>query len=487
MAQMVRDREISPVELVNAHLRQVRDCNAKLNAFVVVMAEEALATARQAEAAVMRGNSLGLLHGVPVTVKDSFDIADLPTLAGSKLRRGHRAASDATSVARLRSSGAIILGKTNCPEFLMNYETDNYVTGRTNNPWDVERTPGGSSGGEAAAIASFCSAGGIGSDGGGSVRIPAHFCGIAGLKPTPGRVSAAGHFPVICHPGGLLGVAGPMARTAQDLRLMFASLAGYDDQDPFSAPVPLRVPVVADLRIGIMEQFGDVPVQPVMKEVVNKAGATLERIGFHVSPFHPCGIERAPNLWWFFFGRLPAPLAAKMIAGHESEVHWTSVEFLKGALDEAATAEATLENLAARDAMRAALLRQMADFPLLLMPACGVPAFRHGERRWQTDGKDIGLFQAMMPVTIWNLFGFPAVVIPFGLTPGGLPAGIQIVGRPFTEELILEIAVRLEEARGPFRRRPDLEIDSCFPFCFLLCRHFLTPMTSRSCPTACAW
>ena len=255
MAQMIRDREISPVELIQAHLRQIQDANPRLNAFVVVMAEEALAAAKQAEAAVVQGDSLGLLHGVPVTVKDSFDVADLPTLAGSRFRLGHRAESDATSVARLRAAGAIILGKTNCPEFLSNYESDNYVTGRSNNPWDLERTPGGSSGGEAAAIASFCSAGGIGSDGGGSIRIPAHFCGIAGLKPTPGRISAAGHFPPIYHPGGLLGVAGPMARSAQDLRLLFAALAGYDDQDPFSAPVPLRVPVVADLRIGLMEQF----------------------------------------------------------------------------------------------------------------------------------------------------------------------------------------------------------------------------------------
>ena len=151
------------------------------------MAEEALAAAKQAEAAVVRGDSLGLLHGVPVTVKDSFDMAGLPTLAGSKFRLGHRGGVDATAVARLRAAGAIILGKTNCPEFLRSYETDNYVTGRTNNPWDLERTPGGSSGGEAAAIASFCSAGGIGSDGGGSIRVPAHFCGIAGLKPTPGR------------------------------------------------------------------------------------------------------------------------------------------------------------------------------------------------------------------------------------------------------------------------------------------------------------
>src|SRR5579864_79667 len=261
MATMVRERRISPVELVDAHFRQIAKHNPRVNAFVLLLEEQAREAAKQAEAAVMRGDALGLLHGVPVTVKDSFDTAGVPTLCGSKFRLGHRAEADATSVARLRAAGAIILGKTNCPEFLANYETDNFVTGRTNNPWDLERTPGGSSGGEAAAIASFCSAGGIGSDGGGSIRIPAHFCGIAGLKPTPGRVSAAGHVPVISHPGGLLGVAGPMARTVNDVGLLFAALAGYDTQDPFSAPVPLRNPEAGSLRIGLMQQFYDVPVQ----------------------------------------------------------------------------------------------------------------------------------------------------------------------------------------------------------------------------------
>src|SRR5580704_16454875 len=349
MAAMVRAREISPVELVDAHLRQIEKLNPKLNAFVVVTADRAREEARSAEAAVMRGDALGALHGVPVTVKDSFDIADLPTLCGSKFRLGHRASHDATAVARMRAVGAIVLGKTNCPEFLSNYETDNFVTGRSNNPWDLERTPGGSSGGEAAAIAAFCSAGGIGSDGGGSVRIPAHFCGIAGLKPTPGRISAAGHFPVIAHPGGLLGVAGPMARSAQDVRLLFSVLSGYDTQDPFSAPVPLRAPVMDGLRVGLMEQFYDVPVQPIMRDAVQRAGMALAGMKIPVEPFRPCGLERAPNLWWFFFGRLPAEAVQKAIAGREQDAHWTSTEFLNAALKEAEpTAQQVVANLAAR-------------------------------------------------------------------------------------------------------------------------------------------
>jgi amidase len=451
MAAMLRDRVLSPVELVEAHLRQIEKLNPKLNAFVVVTADRARDEARQAEAAIVRGERLGLLHGIPVTVKDSFDLAGYPTLCGSKFRIGHRADRDATAVARMRAAGAIVLGKTNCPEFLSNYETDNYVTGRSNNPWDLERTPGGSSGGEAAAIAAFCSAGGIGSDGGGSVRIPAHFCGITALKPTPGRVSAAGHFPEIVHPGGLLGVAGPMARTAQDLRLLFSVLAGYDAEDPFSAPVPAPSPVTAGLRVGLIEQFYDVPVQPVMREAVRRAAAALEGMKIPIEPFRPVGLERAPNLWWFFFGRLPAETTRQTIAGREQEAHWTGTEFLDAALKEPEpTAQQVLANLAARDQMRAALLRQMEKFPILLMPACGVPAWKHGERRWETETKSISLFGAMMPATPINLLGLPATVIPFGQTADGLPAGVQLVGRPYEEESILEVAIQLEQARGRF-------------------------------------
>jgi len=457
MAVQLRERRISPIELAEAHLWQIERLNPKLNAFVEVFADQAREQAKAAERAAARGESLGSLHGVPVTIKDSFDIAGLPTLCGSRFRRGHRAASDSTAVARFKAAGAILLGKTNTPEFLMNYETDNHIIGRTNSPWDPERTPGGSSGGESAAISSFCSAGGVGSDGGGSVRIPAHFCGIAALKPTPGRVSAAGHFPEIGHPGGLLGVAGPMARNAGDLRLLFEVLAGYDLEDPFSAPVPLRKPDLSGIRAGVMEQFYKVPVQRAMKQAVRAAAAKLEEIGIPAEPFEPRGLERAPNLWWFFFGQLNAPLIRQMIGDRESEAHWTGIEFMKRAEAEPApTAMQILENLAARDRMRAAMLRQMEKHPVLLLPACGVAAFRHRERRWQTGDKEIGLFEAMMLATIFNILGFPALVIPFGMTEEGLPVGVQLAGRPYEEELLLELAARLEAARGPFPAPPGM-------------------------------
>jgi Asp-tRNA(Asn)/Glu-tRNA(Gln) amidotransferase A subunit family amidase len=462
MAQMVRDRRISPVELVDAHLRQIDAQNPRLNAFVCVLAEQAREAARRSETAVMKGETahgepLGLLHGVPVTVKDSFDMVGLPTYCGSKFRADHIAARDSTSAARLLAAGAIILGKTNAPEFLNMYETDNFITGRTNNPWDVSKTAGGSSGGEAAAIASFCSAGGIGSDGGGSIRVPAHFCGIAGLKPTPGRVPATGHYPMISHPGGLLGVGGPMARSAQDLRLLFAALAGHDPEDPFSAPVPLRPPQRDGVKIGVWEQFYRTPVGPEIAVSLRDAAVCARETGFGAHEFKPLGLERAHELWWLFFSRIYAPLTRTMISGREAESHWSGTELMYRALAEPAVSTVELLGaLSARDRMRAALLRQMeaAGIAAILMPVCGTAAFSHRQRHFPVDGGAIELLEAMTPVTPWNLLGMPAVVIPFGLTSGGLPIGVQIVGRPWDEETILDIAVRLEQTRGPLPAPP---------------------------------
>jgi amidase len=454
MVSMVRDGAISPVELVDQHLRQIEARNPALNAFVTVMADRAREEAREREQAVRRGEPLGLLHGVPLTVKDSFDIAGQPTRAGSLLRTEQPAANDAAAVARLRSHGAIILGRTNTPELLAAYETDNFITGRTNNPWDLERTPGGSSGGEAAAIAAFCSPGGIGSDGGGSLRIPAHFCGIAALKPTPGRISGIGHTPSLGYPAGLLSVVGPMARTAQDLHLLFSALAGYDAQDPLSAPVPLRQPTPDSPRIGVWEQFYNVPVDPEIRAAIVHAAALLSGLGWAVEPFEPRGLERAPNVWAVLFG-WPASATRKFVEGREDEVHWTLRESLGGA---GPSADQVLLNLAARDRMRAALLRQMENTAALLMPVSCITAFRHRERKWQISdqtvglfqAQEVGLFQAMMPAVLANVLGLPAVTVPMAISAAGLPIGVQLVGRPFEDELLLEIAVRLEQARGDF-------------------------------------
>src|ERR1700674_1443863 len=251
--QEFRSRNVSPVELVELHLKRIEALQPKLNAFVHVDAEGARRQARAAESSVLRGAQLGPLHGVPLSIKSCIDIADWHCPAGSLLRKDYVSKQDAPLVARLKAAGAVLLGNTNTPEFLMAYETDNLLTGKTSNPWDLHHSSGGSSGGEAAAIAAGCSAGGVGSDGGGSIRVPAHFCGICGLKPTPGRIPATGHFPPGVGAFSWIGVVGPMARTIADVRLLFEVMAGPDPGDALSAPVPLRAYRQGGMRIGILE------------------------------------------------------------------------------------------------------------------------------------------------------------------------------------------------------------------------------------------
>lgn len=450
MASLARSGAVSSLELVNAHLDRIEAVNPHYNAFTMVLADHARASARRAD----QGLKMGPLHGVPVTVKDSFDLAGQPTRLGSFFAPEIAAAEDSAAVARLRRGGAIILGKTNTPEFLGSYETDNFITGRCNNPWNVDRTPGGSSGGEAAAIASRCSPGGAGSDGGGSIRVPAHFCGIAGLKPTPGRISMIGHRPEEASTG--IGVAGPMARTVADVRLLFEVLAGYDDRDPRSAPVELRQAEIEQAHVGLFETFYDTPVQPAVRRAVGEAAGLLADAGFKVDHFRPEGLERAPNLWSFFFAELPARAAKERIAGREGEAHWTYTENLNRLLERPPAAGwQVMEHLAARDVMRRKLVEQMRKVRFLLMPVSSIVAFPHRERKFTTEAKPVGLFQAMMPVTTFNLLGFPALTVPFTLDEEGMPVGVQIVGRPWDEEAILELGIALETARGVFPGPPE--------------------------------
>src|SRR6266436_6856935 len=281
----VRSKKLSPVEIVNAHLKRMEAMRPKLNAFVHIDADGARAQARGAEDAVHRGAALGPLHGVPITVKSCLEVTGWPCPAGSLLRKDYIAPSDAPLAARLREAGAILLGNTNTPEFLMAYETDNLVTGKTSNPWDLLRSAGGSSGGEAAAIASGCSAGGVGSDGGGSIRVPAHFCGICGMKPTPGRIPATGHFPAGVGAFAWIGVVGPMARTIADVRALFQVMAGPDPGDALSAPVPLAAVNDAQLkglRVGLLESDALGKTDAETTAALQKAAKYLAAQGFVV-------------------------------------------------------------------------------------------------------------------------------------------------------------------------------------------------------------
>ena len=438
MARQIRERRLSPVELVEAHLGQIERQNPRLNAFIEVYRDEARSTAREREGESPRGP----LHGVPITIKDSFDIAGKPTTGGSTLRRAAVAVEDAVSVARLKHAGAVILGKTNLPEFLLNYESDNHLIGRTSNPWNLERTAGGSSGGESAAISSFCSAGGIGSDAGGSIRVPASFCGIAGLKPTPGRCPAYGHWPAISHPGGLLGVGGPLARSVRDVRVLFETLAGHDVRDPFSVPIELRPPSLESLRLGVMDQLNGVPLQPALRAALDRAVTLLGELGYPAEPFESRQLAEAPALWLFLFSELSAQFVYESIRGVEDRVHWSGTDWIEPYRDQPPpTSRRLCEVLARRDQLRAETLLRFDRTPVIVVPCGNVVAWPHHTLRRP--------FDEMNTVTVWNLLGFPALVVPMGFDADGLPAGIQLVGAPYSEELLLELGVRLEQARGP--------------------------------------
>ena len=458
MAERIRRKELSPVELVESHLSRIQELNPKLNAFVQVDAERARRQARVAEAAVGNAEELGPLHGVPISIKSSIEVAGLRRESGSKLRAGFVAPQDAPMVSRLRQAGAIILGVTNTPEMLMAWETDNLLYGRTNNPWDLERTPGGSSGGEAAAIAAGMSAGGVGSDGGGSIRVPAHFSGICGLKPTPGRIPATGHFPASAGPFALLGVVGPMARTVADLKVLFEVMQGPDDGDPSAAPVPMRWPEKDDLkriRIGYFEDDGRTPVTPETRAAVRTAAEGLQRAGFQVEPFRPEGLELARQLWWKIFGVAGGMLLSPIMQGHESEISPLLRQFSSWvAAEPSHTGESLLDTWVQRDVVRMKILAQMRKYPVLLCPVAAIPAFRHGERSWQVEGKTVPYLDAWSYTEWFNLLGTPAAAVRVGRSPEGLPIGVQIVARPWEEEIVLSVAAALEEQCGGWQPPP---------------------------------
>ena len=456
IAQQIRNKQVSPVEVVEAHLARMEKLNPKINAFVQANAERALTQARAAETAVMQRQNLGSLHGVPISIKSSIDVAAMRCEAGTKLRAGHVASTDAPLVARLRNAGAIIIGVTNTPELLMAWETDNLLYGRTNNPWDLSRTAGGSSGGEAAAIASGCSAGGVGSDGGGSIRVPAHFCGICGLKPTPGRIPATGHYPQSVGPFALLGVVGPMTRTVADLKLLFGAMQGPDIGDPAAAPVPVRWPSSAQLkkiRIGYFEDDGRTPVTPETRIAVREAAGALRSAGFEVEPFRPDGLAKARALWWKFFGVAGGMLLGPMTRGREAELSPLLKEFNSWvAAEEPHTAQTLLDTWIERDLLRMQIFEQMKTFPLLLCPVASIPAFRHGERSWQVEGQAVQYLDAWSYCEWFNLLGMPGAVVPVTQSPEGLPIGVQVVARPWEEETVMAILQVIEQAGGPWKR-----------------------------------
>ena len=453
----LRRKEISPVELVAMHLDRIQQIQPQLNPFVHIDAESARARARDSESRIARGGKPRPLEGIPLTVKSCLDVAGWPCPAGSLLRKDYIPVTNATLVSRLEDAGAILLGNTNTPEFLMAYETDNRVSGKTSNPWNPAYSAGGSSGGEAAAIASGCSMGGVGSDGGGSIRTPAHFCGICGLKPTPGRIPSTGHYP----PGGgafaWIGVVGPMARTVADLRALFTVMSGPDPGDALSAPVPIREIAASDLRglrIGVLENPELGRPTPETLSALRRAAQLLCDLNHRVEPLKLEKLDQALDLWWFFFGPVIADLFRQSTSGKESQLSPMFLSYLEATQAEPkVTLESFQKACVDRDLVRASLLRQLREVPILLSAVSTAPAFKHGAGNYRPS--DPHNYRDTMRFSQWlNLAGFPGLSLPMGQSTEGLPINIQLIGRPHEEDLLLAVAEQLEQARGQWQPPP---------------------------------
>jgi amidase len=425
-------------------LRRVESLNPVLNAVVQLNTKAARAAAAAADRALRRREHVGPLHGVPFTVKDSFDTAGIITTAGTTGRRSFVPARDATVVARLRAAGAIVLGKTNTPELTLSYETDNLVYGRTSNPYDLSRTSGGSSGGAAAAIAACGSPLDICSDTGGSIRVPSHFCGIAGLKPTSGRIPRTGH--VISFDGVFQPFTqpGPMARRVEDLIMVLPILAGPDGLDPWIAPVPLRDPNAVSIRRLRIKIHGDNGIRrPDASCVrsVHDAAAALVAAGCDVDEFRPRELAATYDLGnrlWRAAGS--ATVRRLLAASGTTEVSPP----LRAWLNAPATAlaedwTALLEQL---DQARSRMLALFKECDAILCPPCAFTALEHGAT--QREDLDSGFSYS----EVFNYLGWPAAVVRCGATGGGLPVGVQIVSSPWREDIVLALARALETSLG---------------------------------------
>ncbi len=454
LAGLIRTRAVSPVEVMQAHLSRIESLNPQLNA-IVTLAPDALEAARVAEEALMRGGEMGALHGVPVTVKDTIETRGLLTTGGSRLHASNVPQQDATAVARLRAAGAIITGKTNVAEMAAAYDTSNPVFGPANNPYDLKRTTGGSSGGEAAAIAACLSPGGLGSDLMGSIRVPSHFCGIAGLKPTTGRVPCAGHLPRSTGPASLGAVIGPMARHVADLALLFRVIAGFDEREAVSAPLidGLNEMDVRGLRAA-WHAFDEVThVTDETRRAVKGAANALADRGLLVREEKPPGVERGQELWSRLFARSALVEMREEYQGREKEAG----DFVRYLLDSAADAPPFDEYARAwleRDQLRARLVAWMEETPLIIAPTGAMPAYEHGARKVEVEGQAISIFRAFSYAQAYNVFGLPAVTVPAGRTREGLPLGVQIIGRPFAEAAVLAAAQIVERSLGGWQPPP---------------------------------
>jgi amidase len=451
LAQVIRDKQVSAQEVIEAHLQRIEEVNPMLHAVVQLVADRALDEARTADQALGQGKTLGPLHGVPMTIKDSLDTAGVISTGGTKGREAYIPQEDATVVARLRAAGAILLGKTNTPELTLAGETNNLVYGQTNNPYDVSRTPGGSSGGAGAIIAAGGSPLDMGSDTGGSIRLPAHFCGIAGLKPTSGRVPRTGH--VV--PFGLGAVDsltqnGPMARFVEDLALTLPIISGVDWRDPGIVPMPLGDPQTVqlrELRVAMHTDNGIMTPTPETIAAVQAAATALTDAGLIVIEDRPDALSRAADLANNLSSADGRAWTRRLLAKvGTTELHpWLSRRIEEAEAYEVGDFTALLEDV---DTYRSEMLTFLQQYDVILCPVCAFPAPPHGSTM------EVDMRLGFSYTGAYNLTGWPGAVVRGGTSPDGLPIGVQVVARPWREDVALAVAQRLETALGGWQQPP---------------------------------
>jgi aspartyl-tRNA(Asn)/glutamyl-tRNA(Gln) amidotransferase subunit A len=453
LAALIRTKQLSSREVVQAHLDRIHAVNPQINAVVTLMAEQALASADTADRAVTSGAPLGPLHGVPFSIKDSLDTAGVLTQRGSKLFAGNIPDKDATAVARFKAAGGIPLMKSNLPEFSAWTESDNRVTGRTNNPWNLERTPGGSSGGESAALAAGMSPIGIGSDVMISVRGPAAFTGVAALKATHGRIPYTGHYPRVTSHWWHVG---PMARTTRDVALGYSILKGPDGLDGYAihardaqadggglAGQPIRVGWVSDAAFA--------PVDPEITAAVAAAAAQLADLGCAVEevtlPFlgDPFGA-----LATLVYGEI-VPSIKALAAGREGDLHAVGAGIV-GMSDPSFIDFAAAH--AKAEALRSAFAGYFQKYDVLLTPVTPMTATPHGALELVVNGVKAPWTHVMAATSPFNLTGLPALSVPYAFSSEKLPIGIQLVARWLDEGTILRLGAMLERRGGLGDRHP---------------------------------
>ena len=457
IAALIRQGEVSPVEVMETHLRRVGQFNPSLRA-VVTLNPHAQERARAAEKAIVEGRKVGPLHGVPVTIKDTIDTAGIRTACGSRILKRHLPDRDAPAVARLKAAGAIILGKTNASEMAVAYDADNPVFGRTNNPHDLLCSPGGSSGGEAAALAACLSPGGLGSDLAGSLRLPAHFCGVVGLKPTSGVVANEGQWPRAVGPLNMGAAIGPVARRVADAYLLFEvlNLRRRLGSRSFAEPEGLLANFAQRLRgrgFFWYTDDGQTPVAPEVQTAIANVVEVLEKAGLQGRREFPPGLQEGPRLWQELFSHAAGQQISELYAGRETEAGPGLQAFLNAhAQRPAPTLEGFMKAWRERDELRGELLRELEDTPFIVAPVGSFPAPLHDARRVNVKGEEISLFRAFGYAQTYNVYGLPAVSVPAGWTAAGLPIGAQIIGRPCAEHEILAAAALIESALGGWRK-----------------------------------